>query len=120
MDKTRGARPQTGKRKPLRAPGHRFAAKERRDYSGTPVLARPGDSFRAGGPDPVQVLLDQLRRNPCAGAITALVEHVERAREDWYNLGAAVRRIMARPLGADEEALVRRLGDNPRPERAGR
>ena len=118
MDRKRHIRPTAGNRRTaLRSAGHRHGVPDPRDYSGTPALARKSDSFR-GGPEPVQALLDLLRLDPGAKAIRSIVDQVD--GEDWYNLGAAVRRIMARPLDDEEEALVARLGDNPAAAVAGR
>ncbi len=62
--------------------------------------------------DPVIELLAMLRMNPSTDGIRNLVEYVDDERGDYTNLGKAVRGIMTRPLTDEEEALVKRLGND--------
>ena len=65
-------------------------------------------------PDPLTELLAMLRINPSVAGIKQIVEFVEEEKGDYYNLGKAVRGIMARELTEEEEALVKKLGSNSR------
>ncbi len=60
--------------------------------------------------NPLLELLAMLRINPGTGGIKAIAEFVEEERGDYYNLGKAIRTIMARPLTEEEEAFVGKLG----------
>ena len=66
------------------------------------------------GVDPVLELLDMLRINPGMDGIKSIVQYVEEEGGDYYNLGKAVRGIIARDLTPEEDALVKKLGANAR------